>query len=244
MIVSFSRESSIAHNDRFMMADWPEGVTFLRGIQVMFRLLFSLISVSILFSGVVAQDKERLIDALQAKYNRLGTFSADFTQIHTSPGEPTRRESGHLLLKKPGKMRWDYSGAEKKLFLSDGRFVYEYVPSDGFATRASLKEADDMRAPFAFLLGRGDLRKDFQRFELGVESPARAGNTVLRMIPRREQDFRALIVEFDSVTLQLQRLSFVDQNGSRSDFLFSGVQENIPAVDSRFALPAGVEVRK
>ena len=189
-------------------------------------------------------DHDRLIDALQAKYNRLNSLAADFTQIHTAPAERTRRESGQLLLRKPGRMRWDYAGPEQKLYLSDGRSVYEYVPADGYATRMSLKEADDWRAPFAFLLGRGNLRQDFSRIEVDAESPTRAGNRVLRLTPRRDQEFRVLLVEIEPASLQLVRLSFIDRQGGRSDFLFSAIRENIAAPDSRFTPPAGVEIRK
>jgi outer membrane lipoprotein carrier protein len=194
--------------------------------------------------GQSAPDQNRLVEMLQAKYNRLASLSADFVQIHNAPGERTRRETGHLLLRKPGRMRWDYSGSEKKMYLSDGKFVYEYVESDGYASQMSLKEADDWRAPFAFLLGRGNLRNDFQRIEADVEAPTRAGNRVLRLTPKREQEFRVLIVEVDQAALQLVRLSFIDRQGARSDFLFSRIEENVAAGDARFTPPVGIEIRK
>lgn len=211
-----------------------------------FRTTFVVAALLLSVPGLVSVDAEldRLVDGLQAKYNRLTSLSAAFVQIHTQPGEGVRRESGRLLLKKPGRMRWDYDGPEKKLYLSDGKSVYEYVSTDGFATRMSLRDSDDWRAPFAFLLGRGNLRSDFKRIDFDLESPSRAGNRVLRLIPKREQEFKVLLVEVDPVTLQLVRLSFVDRQGARSDFLFSGMQENVPAAEARFALPTGIEVRQ
>src|SRR5262249_29719742 len=95
---------------------------------------------------------DQLINSLQAKYNKLSSLAADFTQVYTAPGERARRESGRLLLKKPGKMRWDYTSPETKLFISDGKWLYEYVPAEKYATRSSVREAGDLRAPFAFLL--------------------------------------------------------------------------------------------
>src|SRR5215213_8519416 len=56
-----------------------------------------------------ASDLETLINALQTKYDRLTSLAADFTQVYNARGERTRRESGTLLLKKPGRMRWDYT---------------------------------------------------------------------------------------------------------------------------------------
>lgn len=188
-------------------------------------------------------DLDPLIRGLQSKYNRLASLSADFTQIYHGRSGQSRRESGRLLLKKPGKMRWDYASPERKLFISDGKWIYEFVPSDGYATRTKVREADDLRAPFMFLLGRGDLRRDFREIRISPESPIRAGNRVLRMVPKKNLDFRELHIEVDPSTLQLARLSFIDDDGSRSDFLFSNIRENVAVPAAQFAPPPGVEVR-
>ena len=188
---------------------------------------------------------ERLVNALQTKYARLTSLAADFVQIYTAPSERTRRESGHLMLKKPGKMRWDYTTPETKLYVSDGKVIYEYLPAERVATRTTIKETQDLRAPFMFLLGRGDLRRDFKRIEFASESPVRAGDRVLRLIPKRASEFRELLLEVESQSLQLVRLSFIDQNGARSDFLFSNVREQATIDDAQFIFkpPAGVAVR-
>jgi outer membrane lipoprotein carrier protein len=198
------------------------------------------------FGSAQSSDLDQLVRGLQKKYNRLRSLSVDFTQIYTSPSEGTRRESGRLLLRKPGRMRWDYTAPEHKLFVSNGRVMYEWVPTDKYATKTSVRESDDMRAPFMFLLGRGNLRGEFKLIEFAKESPVRAGNKVLRMIPKRAQEFRELIIEVEPNSLQLSRLSFVDSDGSRSDFLFSNIRENVPAKLELFSFkaPPGVEVRE
>lgn len=193
-----------------------------------------------------ASELEQLINGLQAKYQRLNTLTADFTQIYNAPGERTRRESGQLQLKKPGKMRWDYTSPEAKLYVSDGKTIYEYIPAERSATRTSAKEMDDWRAPFMFLLGRGNLRRDFARIEFSGEAPIRAGTRVLRMIPKRSSDLREVLVEVEPGSLRLTRLSLVKQGNARIDFLLNNVQENVALADTLFAFkpPAGVTVRQ
>jgi outer membrane lipoprotein carrier protein len=209
------------------------------------RLALSLICGAALAANAAPQSSEldQLVGALQAKYARLGSLAADFTQIYNAPGERTRRESGRLLLKKPGRMRWDYMSPEEKLYVSDGKVIYEYVPAERLVTRARVKESNDLRAPFMFLLGRGNLRRDFKRIEFASESPVRAGNRVLRLIPKRDAGFRELLIEVEPGTLTIARLAFVNPAGARSDFLFSNVRENAPAGDAQFSFrpPAGVE---
>jgi outer membrane lipoprotein carrier protein len=194
----------------------------------------------------LAQNPEldQLINALQAKYNKLSSLAADFTQVYHAPGERARRESGSLLLKKPGKMRWNYTAPESKQFISDGKWLYEYVAAEKLATRSAVKEANDLRAPFAFLLGRGSLRRDFKQIEFANEAPVKAGHRVLRLTPKRAQSFRELLVEIEPHSLLLARLVLIDRNNARSDFLFSNVRENAPAGDAEFTFkaPAGVKV--
>jgi outer membrane lipoprotein carrier protein len=205
-------------------------------------MMHLLLSFLLLWPGT--QELDQLVNALQAKYARLVSLAADFTQLYTAPGERARRESGRLLLKKPGKMRWDYTAPEPKLYVSDGKVIYEYVPAERLATRTRVKEASDLRAPFMFLLGRGNLRRDFQRLELAAEPPTHAGNRVLRLVPRREPEIRELLIEVEPASLALARLSFIDRHGARSDFLFTNLRENIDAADSQFDFrpPAGVAV--
>lgn len=209
----------------------------------LFSVLFAAFSLATVPASA-EDDLSKLIDALQAKYRRLSTMSADFTQVYTAPGERTRRETGHLILKKPGKMRWDYTIPETKLFVSDGKLIYEYVPSEKVATRTKVRESSDLRAPFMFLLGRGDLRRDFRTIAWSPELPSRAGFKVLRLLPKKQQDFRELLIEVDPVTLQLSRISFVDSDNGRSDFVLGNVRENVAVSDVQFRFdpPPGVQI--
>ncbi len=188
---------------------------------------------------------DQLIGTLQHRYLRLDSLTAEFAQIYVAPGEPVRREKGRLLLKKPGKMRWDYTTPEPKMYIADGRQVYEYLPAERLVTRTKITDSNDLRAPFLFLLGKGNLRRDFKVIEFATEAPVYAGNRVLRLVPKRGQElFRELFIELTPDRQQLVRLSFVDNNGARTDFLLGNLRENVPIEDSLFVFtpPKGVQV--
>jgi outer membrane lipoprotein carrier protein len=193
----------------------------------------------------VQSELNQLISVLQNRYLRLESFTAEFSQIYVAPGEPVRRERGRLLLKKPGRMRWDYTAPEVKLYIADGKQVYEYVPAERLATRTKITETNDLRAPFLFLLGKGNLRRDFKTIEFAHEAPVYSGNRVLRLVPKRSQDlFRELFIELTPDRQQLVRLSFVDTNGARTDFLLGSIRENVPVEDSLFVFnpPKGTQI--
>src|SRR5918993_1499171 len=81
--------------------------------------------------------------ALQQKYDQVRDFTADFT--HTYEGGVLKRKSserGVVQIKKPGRMRWDYVEPEKKLFVSDGRMIYSYVPADKQVIRSNVPSED------------------------------------------------------------------------------------------------------
>jgi outer membrane lipoprotein carrier protein len=71
-------------------------------------------------TGAAARRRDR--QAVQQKYDRVKDFTADFT--HTYEGGVLKKKSterGTVQIKKPGRMRWEYTAPEKKTFVSDGR---------------------------------------------------------------------------------------------------------------------------
>ena len=78
-----------------------------------------------------ASAEESLAEQLQRKYASIKDFSADF--VHAYQGGVLKKqitERGHVLIKKPGKMRWEYVAPEEKVFVSDGVKMYSYLPQD------------------------------------------------------------------------------------------------------------------
>ena len=201
-------------------------------------------------SNLVTQsvDLNSLIDGLQRKYSRMPGLEADFVQVYHGPDGRVIREAGHLILKRPSKARWDYYLPERKLFVSDGKDVFFHVYGEKDATRSTIKEAADPQIPFLFLLGRGNLRRDFTRIEVAVgELPIGAGNQVLRLFPRRApEEFKQLLVEVAPASCEVRRMVIFERSGARMDFLLSDVRENFIAADNQFQFtaPPGVAVKR
>jgi outer membrane lipoprotein carrier protein len=187
-----------------------------------------------------------LIDELQKKYSRMKGLAADFVQVYRGPDGRTLREGGRLTLKRPGKARWDYSSPEKKIFVSDGKNIFFHVEGERHATRAPVRQSVDPQIPFLFLLGRGNLRRDFSKIEtVSSERPVSAGNIILRLFPRKAPDsFKQLLVEVSPSSFEVRRLVIFEQSGARIDFLLDNVKENFMAPDDwfRFTPPPGVSV--
>ncbi|MGO4883240.1 MAG: LolA family protein [Bryobacteraceae bacterium] len=133
------------------------------------RLLLCLLPVSL---AAQTLDLGPVLKAVEARYNHAQTLQVVFHEAYTGPGQPRRTESGTLLLRKPGRMRWDYTSPQGKLFVSDGKYLWLYTPSNNKVEQMKIKESDDMRAPLAFLLGKLHFDKEFRNIK---SAPAAAG---------------------------------------------------------------------
>ena len=128
-----------------------------------------LLAVPAFAAGPEIRDQLR---AIENRYNRAQTLTLSFSEIYAGARRPAKTESGTLYLRKPGRMRWEYTDPAGKLFVSDGKNVYLYTPGETYAEKSRLKESDDMRAPLAFLLGKLDFDKEFKGFAATGEGDA------------------------------------------------------------------------
>ena len=185
-----------------------------------------------------------LIDGVARSFVQMKDFTADFVQVFEDPLNRKQQESGHLYLRRPRMMRWEYQRPEGNLFISDGKTVYFYVPADRQVNKEAVRDTFDDRIPLMFLLGRGDLRSEFTRFELLNTKPFLQGTKVVRMYPRRKTDLSEVVMEVDPANFQIRRLLLTHSDGSRQEFIFSNIRINsgVPASLFDFKVPAGVEV--
>lgn len=188
---------------------------------------------------------EQFVAALQTRYDSIRDFSADF--VHSYEGGVVRRhvvESGSVLVKKPGKMRWTYTTPEEKLFVTDGVKIYSYIPADKQVIVSSMPAQDQATAPMRFLIGSGNLTRDFSATT--VEAPeAPPGSVALKLVPRlREREYDWLIVVVDRVSFRLHSLTSADQQDGRSTIVFTNLKENLGLADKSFTfkIPRGVDV--
>jgi len=106
------------------------------------------------------------LKGLQDRYNHAKTLQVSFNETYTVQGRPHQSEGGTLTLRRPGRMRWDYTTPAGKLFVSDGKDVFLYTPDSKRVEKMPLKESEDWRAPLAFLLGKLDFQREFRDIQL------------------------------------------------------------------------------
>jgi outer membrane lipoprotein carrier protein len=205
-------------------------------------VLFAVPALAALLAGPLATpgNLDSLLTTIESRYNRAQSLKLNFSETYTGSGRPAQTESGVLYLRKPGRMRWEYNSPAGKVFLSDGKEVFQYLPEDHQATKSKLKESDDMRAPLAFLLGKLDFRKEFKSFETSGDPVG----TWIIAAPKSDNLIYNKVEFLASADGEIHRLRVTGQEGEKLSFEFSSEQINAPVSPAMFTFqpPAGVRI--
>ncbi len=197
---------------------------------------------ALLLTPVRGENPDEIVQLLENKYRDLKSLSASFRQKYQN-FEQVIEESGVLVIKKPGKMYWEYQEPNRKYFVVNGSKSWFYVPADKQVIVTNLR--DDASTPLMLLLGKGDLKADFQVEEETEEKPQTLGNLMLRLVPRTPQgDFSHVLVEVNPASALISRLVVVEPIGATNEYLFTNIEQNRKVSDNTFKLqiPSDVEI--
>ena len=195
-------------------------------------------------AAALATDIRAVARAVDQHYNHLRTLQAEFTESYRGAGAE-RVETGTLWLKKPGKMRWEYRSPREKLFLSDGKDGWFYLPGDKQVRKTPVRKLDDLRSPLAFLLGKARLEKQLQGLSLAPDQTPRVpGNMVLRGVPKNLADRVSQVLLEVTPDSRIVRIQMDEVDGSVTEYRFDQQQENVQIADQQFhfTMPTGVEL--
>jgi outer membrane lipoprotein carrier protein len=219
----------------------------------MIKFASAVLLIAIASVGAGTEDVHSIAQAVDEHYNHLHTLQAEFSEEYRGAGME-RTESGTVWLsksgqalggmKKPGKMRWEYRSPKEKLFVSDGRDAWFYIPGDRQARKTDARKLDDVRSPLAFLLGKSKLEKELRGLSLAPDvTPVVVGDVVLRGVPQALADRISEILLEVTPEHQIVRIVIDDVDGSVTEYRFSNQKEDLRIPNGRFEFspPAGTE---
>lgn len=199
----------------------------------------TLLLLSLSCSTLLAQDSDSLLHKIDDHYNHLNSLRARYTEHYAGMGLD-KTESGTLVLKKPGRMRWTYDQPAGKVFVLDGKSAWSYTPGTDQAQRIPAKQLDDLRSPLRFLLGHTQLKKELDNLTVAPEG---SGFRVSGVPKGMAQRLKLLTLDVSS-TGAIERMRLEEVDGAVTEFEFSAMQENVPVKNEDFVFipPAGVTV--
>jgi outer membrane lipoprotein carrier protein len=182
---------------------------------------------------------------VQALYEKTRDLEARFTQTYTYAALGRRQVStGTLRVKRPGLMRWDYVTPAVKTVAVNGTRLVQYEPEEKQAYVDEHFDASAMSAAVTFLLGQGDLVKEFVPALGEPPAPGEVQGEVLVLTPRAPDPRVARVVLTVGPQGEVAGTAVVDGAGNENRLAFEGLKRNVGLGEAAFKVDLPKDVRR
>ena len=141
-------------------------------------------------------------------------------------------------------MRWEYETPEEQLLVTDGETVWLYDPLLENVTVQQLSRITEVTS-LDFLLGVGDLTRDFLPRNLSSELLITSGGLVVELEPKEKlANLEFIQLEVDPENHHLKTLLLMDRQGNYRTILLKEIKYNLDLDPQlfQFEIPDGMEV--
>ena len=191
-------------------------------------------------SAPMKSDLKQVLSRLQRHYRDTNSFSAKFSEEIITVGAPKRERSGVVSFRKPGRMRWEFAAPEVQTIVSDGEMLYSYDPELNQVVQTPLKQAIKSSSATSFLLGMGNINRDFK----AAFANSVASDGLVHLLLDSKAGGYKIEIGLDPKSYNLMTLTLTDQLGDVTKVNFSDIHNNVELPDSTFAFktPAGADI--
>lgn len=203
-----------------------------------FCSLFIVVSASSAVNHAFAQTVDEVVQAVEKHYQELADLTAKVGQKNFLKSlDKTQTFEGTLWIKKPGKLRLEYTNGQ--LILIDGKAALLYSKKSEQVIKKTFTDFEQMNIPVAFLLGAAHIRDDFEAFQ-----PDANTSRLLELRPRKAgAAMKKLRIKIDEAGRIIGLIIF-DKTGNVTEIEFTDIREDT-GFDSKlftFKAPKGTEI--
>jgi len=185
---------------------------------------------------------DTIIAGVEARYNVPG-FTADFDQESILKAMAvTDTASGRLMVRQPGKMRWEYLVPDPQTIITDGKELWVYRPQENQVLVGKAPSFFGEGKGAGFLSNIKTVRKSFQ---LSLEPATDPNQYRLKLLPNKSS-VELMAVELDIVkkTYDLVRITTFNVYGDETRIELKNVSFDDPPPEGlfRFDVPEGADV--
>jgi outer membrane lipoprotein carrier protein len=189
-------------------------------------------------NAAAPQPVQDVVASIENHYREVQDLSAKVTQKNflKAVGK-TQTFEGTLWIKKPGKLRLDYTNGQ--VLLVDGKSALFYSKKSAQLIKKTFPGIQEMNIPVAFLLGAAHIRDDFDVLQPDPKEPRS-----LELLPKKKgAAMKKLSLQSDEVG-RITGLTIFDRSGNTTELLFTGMQEGVRPEDRlfEFKAPKGTEI--
>ncbi len=203
-----------------------------------FCSLFTAFSMCSAVNHAFAQTVNEVVPVVEKHYEELVDLTAKVGQKNFLKAiDKTQTFEGTLWIKKPGKLRLEYTNGQ--LILIDGKAALFYSKKTEQVIKKTFTDIEQMNIPVAFLLGAAHIRDDFEVFQPDVNNPR-----LLELKPKKASAaMRKLRIRIDEAG-RIIGLIIYDKTGNVTEIEITGIREDT-GIDSKlftFKAPKGAEI--
>jgi outer membrane lipoprotein carrier protein len=185
---------------------------------------------------------DKIIAGVEARYNVPG-FTADFEQESILKAMAvTDTASGRLMVRQPGRMRWEYLVPDPQTIITDGNDLWVYRPEENQVMVGKAPSFFGEGKGAGFLSNIKTVRKSFQLSLEPAEEPTRYR---LKLVPNKSSvDLMEVKLDITRKTFDLVRIITFNIYGDETRIELKNMDFNNPPAEGlfRFDVPEGTDV--
>lgn len=183
---------------------------------------------------------------VQAYYDGAADLQATFKQNYWNPtfGE-SKKTSGKLKLKKPGKMVWDYKDGQEADYYANGKTLWMVEHDTRQVIKTDIDSNSEVNAALKFLFGGQTILREFYvkyADRKRVERYGDADHYVLRLKPKKKnKHYKGMVLVVHATTGRVDSFVVYNTDGSSNYFQLRNIKTNLGLKDKLFdfKLPRG-----
>lgn len=185
---------------------------------------------------------DQVLSGVEARY-ASSAFSARFDIESTLKAmQVTDTAAGRLMVKYPGKMRWEYEQPDPMLFVTDGVTLWMYQPQE---QQVTLGKADEVLGGSQGASFLSDVRLLRQQFQIDLDPNGSSALARLKLTPRGEAfDIVSITLTVDRATHDVVEVLTINQYDDTTRIVFHDItfQQTFPDDLFEFDIPEGADV--
>ncbi len=185
---------------------------------------------------------DSIMDRITKRYNNM-CFSAEFIQESTLKAlDIADSATGRIMVKYPGRMRWEYKKPDKQIIITDGKSLWIYRPEDNQVLTGS--------APVFFGEGKGagflsNMTVLSKKFNISIKNTTPGGLITLKLIPvKKAFDISEIYLLLSNKTFVVTEIVTCNTYGDTTRITLKNIYFTKDMDDSEFAftLPADADI--
>ena len=185
---------------------------------------------------------DTILTGLEARYAGKGFKAVFFQESMLKAMQISDTAQGRLTVRRPGKMRWEYTTPDPQTIITDGDTMWIYRPADNQVMVG--------KAPEFFSGGKGagflsDIRQIRKSFTVELKSAENPDYHRLKLVPLNPTPELAMILlSVGKTSFQVDQVVTTNAYGDETRIVLSDYEFNLNPDDAlfRFETPEGVDV--